>query len=170
MPKIIVCSLAKLHATAAEFEASHVLTLMKNVAQVQTPAGIFAARHRKLDFSDITEPREGEVAPAIEHVEQIIDFVNDWDRAQPMIIHCYAGISRSTAGAFIAACHLMPHVSEAAHAALIRKLSPTATPNARLVDFADRLLSRSGRMTEAVRAIGRGADCFEGVPFHVDVV
>lgn len=170
MPRIIVCSLAKLNVTAAESSASHVLTLMKNVAQVQTPEGVPTPNHRKLDFSDITEPREGEVAPAIEHVEQIIDFVEAWDRARPLIIHCYAGISRSTAGAFIAACHLMPHISEAVHAARIRNLSPTATPNARLVSFADTLLSRNGRMTEAVQAIGRGADCFEGVSFHVDVV
>ena len=44
-----------------------------------------------------------------EHVEKLVDFVSGWDRAAPMVIHCFAGISRSTAGAFITACALNPN-------------------------------------------------------------
>ena len=169
MPRIHVCSLARVPETVLATSASHVLTLIKNPDIAPTPAGIAAHRHLKLNFADITEPREGEIAPAEELVEDILRFVAAWDRALPMVVHCYAGISRSTAGAFIAACQLMPDRSEHELATLIRKASPTATPNARLVTFADKLLSRNRRMTEAIGAIGRGADCFEGVPFHIDI-
>ena len=103
--------------------------------------------------------------PEESHVAQLLDFVRAWDRAQPLLIHCYAGVSRSTAGAYIAACALQPKSCEQELAQYIRALSPTATPNARLVAVADDLLGRQGRMSAAIAAIGRGADCFEGVPF-----
>jgi hypothetical protein len=48
-------------------------------------------------------------------------------------------------------------------------MSPTATPNRRLVALADRRLGREGRMAAAIAAIGRGADCFEGAPFALEL-
>ena len=130
MSRIHVCSLARVPDMVLATSASHVLTLIKNPDIAPTPPGIASHRHLKLNFADITEPREGEIAPGEEHVEQILRFVGDWDRAQPMIVHCYAGISRSTAGAFIAACQLLPGQSEHDIASRIRQVSPTATPNA----------------------------------------
>lgn len=170
MPRIHVCSLARLHETVAEQRASHVVTLIKNLDLVRTPPGIVAERHLRLDFADIIEPREGEVAPAAHHVEDILAFTKGWDRRQPMVVHCFAGISRSTAGAFIAACHLMPERDEAEIARRIRLLSPTAQPNARLIAFADTLMSRNGRMINAIKSIGDGEPCVEGIPFHLDLV
>ena len=56
---------------------------------------------------------------------------------------------------------------EAELAARLRKASPSATPNARLVAIADAMLGRDGRMREAIAGIGRGADAFEGTPFRL---
>ena len=38
----------------------------------------------------------------------------------------------------------------------LRRASPTATPNIRIVSLADRLLGRDGRMIAAIETIGRG--------------
>jgi predicted protein tyrosine phosphatase len=86
-----------------------------------------------------------------------------------MVMHCYAGVSRSTAAAFIALCALT-HDPEIAIARNLRRLSPSATPNRRLVALADDILSRQGRMVAAVDSIGRGADCFQGEVFWMDAV
>ena len=86
-----------------------------------------------------------------------------------MVIHCYAGVSRSTAAAFIAACALAPERPEIEIARALRAASPTASPNTRLIEIADRMLGRAGRMVAAVDAIGRGEDCFEGVPFALEL-
>jgi predicted protein tyrosine phosphatase len=86
-----------------------------------------------------------------------------------MVIHCYAGISRSTAGAFVAACTLNPQRSEARIAQAIRDGSATATPNARIVAIADRMLGREGRMIGAIQAIGAGRAAMEGDPFRLDL-
>jgi predicted protein tyrosine phosphatase len=86
-----------------------------------------------------------------------------------MVIHCFAGVSRSTAAAFITVCALAPHREERGIAESLRAASPTATPNARLVALADSLLGRRGRMSAAIEAIGRGADCIEGRPFALEL-
>jgi predicted protein tyrosine phosphatase len=98
-------------------------------------------------------------------METLLDFARRWDRAKPLVVNCYAGISRSTASAYIIAAALQPSRDERELARALRRASPTATPNIRLVALADEMLGRDGRMVEAVQSIGRGADAFEGVPF-----
>lgn len=79
-----------------------------------------------------------------------------------MLIHCFAGISRSTAAAYILACHFGAPGQEDSIANTLRRASPAATPNNLMVALADDLLNRDGRMIAAIRSIGRGADAFEG--------
>jgi predicted protein tyrosine phosphatase len=166
---IHVCSLARLHNTVAETGARHIVTLMKDVAMVSRPASIAVENHLLLDMDDITSVIDGFVAPGEEHVSKLITFVQSWDRAKPMVVHCYAGISRSTAGAFIAACTLNPHRNEAAIARAIRDASIIAHPNIRLVTLADQLLGRKGRMVRANEDIGPGQSAPEGNPFRLDL-
>src|SRR6202008_2575087 len=100
---IHVCSLAALPETVRAVGASHILTVMANVDQVQRPASVLAANHLKVQMDDITEELEGFVAPSESHIEQVLQFVRSWDPNAPLVVHCYAGISRSTASAFAAA-------------------------------------------------------------------
>jgi predicted protein tyrosine phosphatase len=166
---IHVCSLARLHETVAATGARHVVTLLKDTDLVQRPGGIMSENHLILGMDDITGPLDGYIAPADEHVTRLLDFVRGWDRAAPLVMHCYAGISRSTAGAYVAACALNPHRDEATIARTLRRASPTATPNFRIVALADRALGRGGRMTTAIEEIGRGVMAFEGDPFRLDL-
>lgn len=169
MPRIHVCSLERLHRTVAETGARDVLTVIKNIGQVRTPENVEAARHLRLDFADIWQPTEGEVMANEAHVEDILAFITRWERTHPLVIHCYAGVSRSTASAFIAACALRPETSEEEWAMRLRQVSPTATPNIHIVSLGDRLLGRGGRMVRAIETIGRGSDCFEGLPFSLEI-
>lgn len=166
---IHVCSLARLHRTVAETGASHIVTLINNQTVVVRPASVPEADHLFLGMHDIATEIEGFRAPAQEHVHQLIAFARRWPCHAPMVVHCFAGISRSTAAAFITACALNPARSEAAIARAIRDSSPTAFPNPRLVAFADQILGRDGRMIAAVQAIGRGVESAEGHPFRLDL-
>ena len=166
---IHVCSLARLHDTVAETGALHVVTLLKDTDRVERPRTILAANHLILGMDDISAPLDGYVMPGDEHVRRLIAFALSWDRRRPMVVHCYAGISRSTAGAYVAACALNPRRDEVAIARDLRRASPTATPNARIVSLADEMLGRAGRMVAAIDAIGRGETAYEGVPFRIDL-
>jgi predicted protein tyrosine phosphatase len=169
MPTLHVCPLSRLHETVAETRASHVVSLMGAGAEVRRPETIAAQRHLFIGVSDIVEPLEGYVLPATEHIEQLLVFVRAWGRESPLVFHCWAGISRSTAAAYIAACALAPERDETTIATSLRDASPSATPNARFVALADDILNRRGRMVDAIRAIGRGTEAMEGTPFMLQL-
>ncbi|MEG9529497.1 MAG: protein tyrosine phosphatase [Hyphomicrobiales bacterium] len=155
MPSLHVCPLSRLPETVAATGASHVLTLINVGTPLERPAVIDAENHAVIGVSDIAAARDGHVLPAEEHVARVLDFVRAWPREKPLVIHCYAGISRSTAAAFIAACALAPERDEAAIADALRAASPSATPNPLFVAIADRMLGRDGRMVAAIARIGR---------------
>jgi predicted protein tyrosine phosphatase len=166
---IHVCSLARLHDTVAQVGASHIVTLLRLINRVERPATIAELNHLILGMDDIPTPMDGYVHPAEDHVHDLIKFVQGWDRRAPLVMHCYAGISRSTAAAFISACALNPGRAEVSIARAIRNSSATAMPNVMLVSHADRILGRNGRMMAAVEALGPGRAALEGEPFRLDL-
>jgi predicted protein tyrosine phosphatase len=99
----------------------------------------------------------------------VLNFVRGWDRGAPLVVHCYAGISRSTASAFAAVCALNPHRDEIAIARQIRAASPIAAPNRLIVSLADKALGREGRMLRALDEMGPGSLTTEGKPFRIDL-
>ena len=169
MPRLHVCSLALIGETVAKTGARSLVTLLSPGTEVERPNGIRPERHLYLALSDIVEPMPGQILAGATHLEDLLGFVHAWDRAEPMVIHCFAGVSRSTAAAYIAACALNPGGDEFAIARAMRASSPTASPNPRLIALADDALSRQGRMIEAIAAIGRGEACFEGTPFTLEL-
>ena len=166
---IHVCSLAALPETVKATGASHILTVMANVAQVRRPESVIEANHLRVQMDDITEQMDGFVAPSGRHIEQVLAFVRGWDRQAPLVVHCYAGISRSTASAFAAVCALNPHRDEISIARQIRQASPIASPNRLIVSLADKALGREGRMLRALDEMGPGSMTVEGRPFRIDL-
>lgn len=166
---IHVCSLARLYQTVEETRALHIVTLLRLTNRVTRPAHIAEDNHLILSMDDIVAQEDGYVVPAEEHVLRLVDFAKRWDRSTPMVVHCFAGISRSTAAAFTAACAINPDRDEAEIARTIRASSATAAPNKRIVAIADAVLKRDGRMIAAVEALGMGQEAMEGHPFRLDI-
>ena len=153
---IFVSPLSLVETTIEDAQVSHLVTLINGETLVPTPPSITPDRHLRLDMNDICEPITGLVLPCEEHVADLVQFAFDWDRRAPLLIHCWAGISRSTAAAYIALCALNREGTEHALAWALRRASPTAYPNRLLVALADESLARGGRMIAAVEDIGRG--------------
>ena len=162
---IHVCPLSKVDETLARSGAAHLVTLLAAGTPFSRPAAIVAQNHLTLWMNDIAEMQAGLAVPGRAHVESLLGFARTWERKSPLAIHCYAGISRSTAAAYIVAAALSPERDEVELARELRLRAPSATPNPALVRHADALLGRQGRMVAAIAAIGRGADAYEGVPF-----
>ena len=168
MGRLYVCPLSRVEEVVAQSGAAAVVSLLNPPLTPSRPAGIKPDRHLILELSDIIAPKDGHILAGVRHIEDLLAFVRKWDRAQPLVVHCYAGVSRSPAAAFIAACALTPG-PEIAIARNLRRLSASATPNKHLIALADTFLSRDGRMIAAIESIGRGADCFEGETFFMDL-
>lgn len=168
-PLIHVTPMSRLNAVLQATDAAHLVTLLTAGSGFERPAAIDAGRHLHLTMNDINEPREGMIPPDVSHVKALLDFARRWNRQGPMVINCYAGISRSTAAAYVVQCSFLRDVDEGELAMNLRHRAPSATPNARIIALADDALSRQGRMRRAIASIGRGADAFEGEPFVLDV-
>ncbi|MDP9138296.1 MAG: protein tyrosine phosphatase [Pseudomonadota bacterium] len=166
---IIVSPLSAVSRLVTDAGVTHVLGLL-GPESAHPDLGLSERNHLRLVFHDITGPMDGMLPPMRTHVERIVDFVENWDRTGTLLIHCWAGISRSTASAFTAMCLLHPQIDEHEIARELRSHSAVATPNRRIIEFADELLGRNGRMLAAVEAIGPGENAFEGVIFRWNVL
>ena len=164
---IWICSLAAAPEMAQKLKPSRVVSLLSPYDSFPTFAGLGNDLHLQVAIHDIAADIGDWQAPAQTDAERVIRFAEGWDRVAPMLIHCWAGISRSTASAFITACVHNPATDEAEIAWAIRNASPTASPNVRLIAHADALLGRGGRMSKAVEAIGRGAVSDEARAFSI---
>src|ERR1700738_1856701 len=109
---IHVCSLARLHQTVARSGARRVVTLLNEIHLVRRPDEIAPEHHLVLAVDDIAMPLDGYTLAGEEPCAELISFVRGWDRRAPIIFHCFAGISRSTAGAFVTVCALNPERDE----------------------------------------------------------
>jgi predicted protein tyrosine phosphatase len=130
----------------------------------------YVGRHLRLHLHDTHLPKAGQVLPAASHVEELLAFVARWDRAAPILVHCRAGVGRSTATAIITACLHNPLADEREIVLALRRVAPLARPNEVLVQLADAALGRNGRMLEAVVETGRDLSWLpvhEGVPFEL---
>jgi predicted protein tyrosine phosphatase len=166
---IIVCPLSRVPELARDRKPSHVVSLLDPGTPFPVVNGL-GERHLRLPIHDIEMEMDGYDALCDRRMRTILDFVNGWGRDEPILIHCYAGISRSTATAYITACAHNPSFDEEQIALALRSASPSASPNRRFIALADAELGRGGRMTRAIEKIGRGAswlDIGEAVPFSL---
>ncbi|MET0970307.1 MAG: tyrosine protein phosphatase [Tardiphaga sp.] len=168
-PVIHVSSLSRLDAVAASLTPCDLLTLLSPAAEPRDWSALARRRHVRLAFHDIVEATPGLIAPDRAGVQAILDFGRGADAQTPMLIHCWAGISRSSAAAYVIACDRNPG-HEDAIADELRRRAPSVTPNKLMVAIADDLLTRGGRMREAIARIGRGADAFEGAPYQLPLI
>lgn len=169
MAEIHVCPLSRLVETINKSGAKTVASLINANMDVPYPLSIPLENRLFLGFNDIVEETPGFMPPEKTHAQQLIDFVTKWDQADPLVVHCWMGVSRSTAGAYITQCALMPDADEYELAKELRAASPEATPNMRLIHFADEILGRDRRMILAIDEMGRGAETWEGVPFALSI-
>jgi predicted protein tyrosine phosphatase len=165
MPRLLISSYALIADTIRRHRPSHMLTLMDD--HVETPPSILPERHFRLRVHDIVEPAEGAIVPARHHIEDMLAFARAWSREAPFLVHCWAGISRSTAAAYILLCDIRGVGHEHAIARELRSLAPHAQPNRLMVRHADQILGREGRMIEAIESMGDARIVLEAEPVEM---
>ena len=164
---ILVCPLSRVHEQVAKHRPARVISLLDPDWEFPELGTEYAGRHLRLRLHDVHEPRPGYTVPALEHIRELLQFLIAWNE-HSLLVHCRAGIGRSTATAYIAACFKCPDLNEHDLALTLRQTAPLARPNEALVSLADHELGRKGRMSEAIRTTGRDLpwiEVSENVPF-----
>lgn len=161
MPKLLITPYSELLASVRRHKPSHVLSVLADPI-VERPESIAPERHLQISMHDIAEPMADMVTPSRQHIERILSFGRGWERTQPFLVHCWAGISRSTAAAYILLCDMHGPGHEQRIAKALRFHAPHAQPNSLMVRHADAVLGRKGQMIEAVESIGEPIFVLEG--------
>lgn len=172
--KIWISSLRDVHHAHAQSSPAKVMSLLSPGSDFPSFDGYNHDRHHRIEIHDILEDMGARAAPREHHVESIIGHLKDWQPDDALLVHCWAGMSRSTATAYIAACLHNPHADEEEIGRALADASSTAFPNTRIVAIADEILERSGRMERAAKKIredeGRLAEIYrlqEAAPFYI---
>lgn len=163
MPHLLVSPLSSLGDALKSHGPSHLVSLLSPEHMIETPPGFPAARHLRLGVNDIVDPSAGTAPPVRRHIDALLDFSRQWDANQPLLIHCWAGISRSMASAFTILCDRLGPGHEIEIATAMRRRAPHAQPNRLLISHADEALGRGGAMIAAVQGMAPPLLVEEGV-------
>ncbi len=166
---LTVCGLDELDGHSAR-GVTHVLSILDPCWPEPTAFEGFDPHFRAtFRFNDAIEPEPGVVLPEKADVEKILAFGRrDAGDERHLLIHCHAGISRSTAAMLMILAQAHPDETEDAVVGRLLKIRPQAWPNSRMVAFADEVLGREGRLIAAVTRIYVGR--LEAEPEHAETM
>jgi predicted protein tyrosine phosphatase len=117
--------------------------------------------HRRLElrFHDVIEPHPERIRPEAADVERLLGFGRELAAtpAAHLLVHCHAGVSRSTAAAILIVVQARPHRPAVEAVRAVTASRPRAWPNLRLIELGDELLGRRGELVVAAAAHYRAA-------------
>ena len=157
--RVTICGLDEL-AGHCEGGVSHVLSILDPEWPVPTVFETYG-EHRRLElrFHDVIEEATNVVAPGSADVERLLDFGRELarePRAQAhLLVHCHAGVSRSSASVALLIARAMPEAPAAGVFAEILRVRPQAWPNLRIVELGDAALGRGGDLVRAAAGVYR---------------
>ena len=170
---ILVCPLSQAMSVVAARVPERIVSLLDPDFTFPDFGSGYADRHLRIRLHDVHLTTGDQVVPAARHITALLTFLGDWTRTAPLLIHCRAGIGRSPAAAFVAACFCNPRADEFEIAQALRIASPVARPNEALIELADVAMGRCGRMREAIATTGRGLlwpEVDEGASFELPAI
>jgi predicted protein tyrosine phosphatase len=146
-----ICGIGELSA-APLTSARRVVSILDWGAPIPPELVELRADLLTLRFDDIIAPPPGGGghAPQRGDIERLLAFDRDHDPSDSLVIHCTAGISRSTAAFAILLAQRRPS-SELEIFAELRSLRPQAWPNSLMIALADELLDLEGRLVRGLR-------------------
>ena len=153
---ITICGLDELPGHC-EVGVSHVVSILDPEWPVPEAFGAFG-EHAKLElrFHDVIEAHGGEiVVPQPEHVESLLAFGRHLQTNAHLLVHCHAGVSRSTASMALILAQACPDLPGAVIFDAVVRKRPRAWPNLRIVELGDALLGRNGALIAAAAEVYR---------------
>ena len=158
--KTSVCGIEEL-AGHCESGVSHVLSILDPDWPVPDAFGAYGEHARlELRFHDVIEetnpdrfaPQQGHVADLLAFGRGLLDVPHD---DAYLLVHCHAGISRSTASTALVLAQALPDVPADRIFAEVLRIRPQAWPNLRILEIGDAMLGRRGELVAAAAGVYR---------------
>ena len=115
--------------------------------------------HRRLElrFDDVIEPAPDKIMPGEDDVARILAFGRSLaeEPGARLLVHCHAGISRSTAAMLLILAQSLPDQKADALVETVHGIREKAWPNLRLVELGDAMLQRRGSLVRQVHELHR---------------
>ena len=164
MKRLIIGPKERVHEAKTRFNCDYVISIQDcSDEPVPTPPGIDPCNHERYMFDDVTDSvpiryssRDSHIVrdhpPDIDDVRGILAQFRAIPDGARIYMHCFAGISRSTAMAFMCYCSQTEGGDENGWMMLTERsaLSGSIWPNELIVRLADQELGRNGAMIKAV--------------------
>jgi predicted protein tyrosine phosphatase len=150
-----VCGIADLEGHCAT-GASHVLSILDPGHPVPAAFDGFP-EHRRLElrFHDVIEPDTAGVPPSEADVAALLAFGRGMRDGAHLLVHCHAGISRSTAAMTLILAQALPDTAADDVLGEVFRIRPKTWPNLRMMEIGDRMLGRGGDLVAASHRIYR---------------
>lgn len=149
---IYVSGIADMPMLVRQFDIQDLISIVAAESQPRTPPEVDTSNHHRCPVDDITEATPGKTAPKAKHIADVIEFLNNRDPESGLLVHCIAGVSRSTAVALVA--HTLLTKDPSKSALVLREAAPYAWPNRLIVSLADSLLKLDGQLIRAREEMG----------------
>ncbi|MEA2754948.1 MAG: hypothetical protein QOJ54_1237 [Aliidongia sp.] len=135
---------------------THVLSILDPGHPALEAFGAYGEHARlELRFHDAIDQRPEEDMPQPHHVDAILAFGRAMmaeSGEKRLLVHCHAGVSRSTASTILLLAQAAPERPAEAIMAEVARHREKAWPNLRMIEIGDALLGRNGSLIRAVRA------------------
>ena len=151
-PRVALSGLAGVETALRDFQPVKLVSLLDALLMPAAPDSIPRHNHLKLELNDISEPTEGLILPSGEHIERLLAFGERWVPTERLLVHCWAGVSRSPAALLILLAQKNPG-REREIVAHVVHLAPHIRPNRRLIELGDCALGCRNRLVSAVQTI-----------------
>ena len=157
--QVTICGIEELEGHCAG-SVTHVLSILDpGWPEPESLSRFDINRRLRLRFHDVIESQPGWIAPERWDVELMLAFSRDlgMSKGAHLLIHCHAGVSRSTAAATLVMAQTCPDRPAAEVLQEIARLRPRAWPNLRILELGDEILGRHGEIVKAAQAHYRRA-------------
>jgi predicted protein tyrosine phosphatase len=148
MPEIKVLSYSDVQSCVDTGWPTHIISLINRPAMP-----CYGPPHLHLIFDDVDSHDPLYIMPLVEHLHRVFAFTADLTANDRVLVHCLAGISRSTAMAIgILIQHGMTYQDAYDQIAAIR---PQLAPNRLIIQYIDAHFALGGKLARLITANSR---------------
>jgi predicted protein tyrosine phosphatase len=148
---ITVCGLLELNDYSS-VECDYIVSILDPDTPEPEALSTFGPHSRcTLRFHDAVSEQGSLILPESHHIRQLLTFGSPIKPQHHVLVHCFAGLCRSTAAALLLLAQSDRASAPQTAVRRLLEIAPHAWPNARMLQLGDEILGYDGSLVEAMQ-------------------